>query len=533
LIGLRNGMGIGGLIGLLFVGCNSSTPESATALPGAATTEPSENVEPKTGPPGTDRGQTAQSIEAGENVRGSAIPDPDTLYESWPKPDLVLFITGQQHGYIEPCGCTGLENQKGGMARRHKLIEQLTNRGWPLVAVDAGNQVRRFGRQAEIKFQVTADALSTMGYEAVTLGPEDFQLSSGVLVATTAEMDDQVTPFLCANAAVLDRSLTPTHKFVERNGKKIGITAVIGDEWLGELQSGEILGTPARDALEAVLPKLREADCDITVLLAQATVEESRELGKEFPELDVVICAGGEGDPAFQPERIGDDGPLLVRVGEKGMHVGLIALFDGTEPRFRYQRIPLASKFKDSDEMLQLLTSYQKLLEFEGLDGLGVRAQPHPTGRKFVGSTACAECHSKAYKIWKESPHFVATDSLVNPPNTRSEIPRHFDPECLSCHVTGWNPQRFYPYQSGYLGREQSPLMHGSGCENCHGPGSEHVSAESGDASDELLERLREGMQLPLSKAKDHCMQCHDLDNDPHFIDEGAFENDYWPQVEH
>ena len=49
---------------------------------------------------------------------------------------------------------------------------------------------------------------------------------------------------------------------------------------------------------------------------------------------------------------------------------------------------------------------------------------------------------TKAYEVWSKTPHAHATDSLVKPPNSRGNIARHFDPECLSCHVTGWDPQQ-------------------------------------------------------------------------------------------
>ncbi len=505
---------------VFLAGCD---PAAVSPGDGAATAE---------SPAETSPAPQASAPEAQQaQPSGTAIDDPDTIYESWPQPDFVLFVTGRQHGYIEPCGCTGLANQKGGMARRHTLLGQLAERGWELIPVDVGNQVRRFGRQAEIKFQVTAEALKTMGYEAVTFGPDDLQLSSGDLVAVTAAaLAGQQTPFLCANAAVLEPSWMPTHKVVERGGKRIGITAVVGDQALEKIQSDEVIKKPAKEALGDALTKLREADCDVYVLLAHATLEESELLGREFPQLDVVVSAGGHGDPLFQPERIGQDGPWLVRVGEKGMHAGLVAFFDGSEPR--YQRIPLTGKFADSSDMLQLLASYQQQLQDQGLAGLQIRPQPHPSGQSFVGSQACAECHVEAYDTWKETPHFAATDSLVHP-GERSEIQRHYDPECLSCHVTGWNPQRYYPYQSGYLGLEESPQMHGSGCENCHGPGAAHVAAESGDieADDELLEKLRRAMWVPLERER--CTKCHDLDNSPDFHDEGAFEEDYWPQIAH
>jgi hypothetical protein len=56
------------------------------------------------------------------------------------------------------------------------------------------------------------------------------------------------------------------------------------------------------------------------------------------------------------------------------------------------------------------------------------------------------------------------------------------------------------------------------------------VAAEEGGEADDVLARLREQMRLPLAgdKAKHRCLECHDLDNDPHF----KFE-EYWPQIEH
>ena len=85
--------------------------------------------------------------------------------------------------------------------------------------------------------------------------------------------------------------------------------------------------------------------------------------------------------------------------------------------------------------------------------------------------------------------------------------------------MTGWDPEKYTPYTSGYWSLGQTPNMLGSGCENCHGPGSEHVKAENGDieADDTLLAQLREQMRLPLEHAHEKCIKCHDLDNSPDF----------------
>jgi hypothetical protein len=215
------------------------------------------------------------------------------------------------------------------------------------------------------------------------------------------------------------------------------------------------------------------------------------------------------------------------------MYVAVVGVFNDEKAPLRYESVPLDARFTDSREMLKLLADYQEQLKELGLEGL-VKSQPHASGRKFVGSEKCGECHATAYDIWSKTPHARATESLVTPPNSRGEIARHFDPECLSCHVTGWDAQLYFPYDSGYLSLEKTPLLKHNGCENCHGPGSAHVAAESGEgnASEEAIAKLRESMKLPLAGAERKCVECHDLDNSPDFYKPGAFE-EYWKQVEH
>ena len=49
----------------------------------------------------------------------------DPPFKDWPKPKAVIVCSGMQMGYIEPCGCSGKENQKGGLSRRASLLEKL------------------------------------------------------------------------------------------------------------------------------------------------------------------------------------------------------------------------------------------------------------------------------------------------------------------------------------------------------------------------------------------------------------------------
>ncbi len=452
-------------------------------------------------------------------------------YTQWPVPDVALFVTGQQHGYIEPCGCTGLENQKGGVARRMTFASQLREAGWNLVPIDAGNLIRRFGRQAEIKFHRSIEALRDMGYVAVGFGPDDVRIGVGDLIQEAAAETPEDSVYCSANVVLLDPSLMPDHRTVEKNGMRVAVTSILDPDSLDAPLSDDItLNDPVTSA-KSVMKKFNSDRLNYKILTFYGSEAAARQLVQKVPGFDLVVVAGGYGEPTYQPESIQGSATKMILTGDKGMYVGLVGLYHNSE--MQYARVPLDDSFGDAPEMRQLMADYQSQLRDLGLENLGVKPIPHPTGEKFVGSVTCGECHATAFDIWKNSPHFNATESLVHP-GQRSDVPRHFDPECISCHVTGWNAQSYQPYVSGYLNLEADKLLHGNGCENCHGPGSAHVAAENGDinVSNARRDQLRESMKLPLAKAREKCMECHDLDNSPDFHKEGAFD-DYWAEIEH
>lgn len=485
------------------------------------------------------RGEGDQGPSAKPGAAATKGISDEELFVGWPTPKVALVFTGQQWGFLEPCGCSGLENQKGGLIRRYSLLKQLAGQGWPVAPIDAGNQVRRFGRQSEIKFATTYEGLAKMQYCAIAFGPDDLRLPATELVVVTAPTGDAPSTFVCANVTVLDPAYTSQYLVIEKGGKRIGVTAVLGERNQQLVNNSEITFRPAEEALTDVWPKLRAAKCDLYVLIAHATMEESIALAKKFPQFPLVVSTGGAGEPTLQPDAIQDTKSQLIQVGTKGMYACVVGMFDDPAQPLRYQRVPLDARFPDSEEMLQLLANYQDQLKEEGLEGLGIRPQPHPTGREFAGSESCKECHAKAWKVWKEglpdapAKHSHAYATLQKPPK-RAKIPRNFDPECLSCHVVGWNSQKYFPYKTGYLSLEETPQLTDVGCENCHGPGKQHVDAENGDVelSDDQIKQRQQDMVLKLKDAEQKCLECHDLDNSPAFQEEGAFDR-YWAKIKH
>ena len=79
-------------------------------------------------------------------------------FANWPTPAGALVISGEQFGYLEPCGCT--QGQLGGLKRRYDLIERLRDQQkWPLVLLDLGSLIKdpagaRGGfEQSKLKYQ--------------------------------------------------------------------------------------------------------------------------------------------------------------------------------------------------------------------------------------------------------------------------------------------------------------------------------------------------------------------------------------------
>ena len=244
-------------VGLFSIACNraanptassgapaaSATSDAATSTPATGTTTPAEAPSSVAQSPAVNPLRTADDPPPRPPAKNSSASQAkpahhEPLFVNWPKPQFVFLITGQQMGYIEPCGCTGLTNQKGGLSRRHTLSKQLEDRGWPVVPLDVGNQVLRFGRQSELKFQMSSDAFKKIGYKGVALGADDLRLPAGDLLAQTSDADGA---FLSANAALFDASLTPTHRIIEIGGKKIGVTSVISEGWQKKIMGGDVL----------------------------------------------------------------------------------------------------------------------------------------------------------------------------------------------------------------------------------------------------------------------------------------------------
>ena len=510
-------------------GCRPSAEPSGTSptvddTPLRAATEVPASPPPP--PVATGDGKTGQPRR---RVRPPFDPlrDNGPVFEGWPAPKLAIVITGRQDGYLEPCGCAGLDRMRGGLSRRQTMIESLRKRGWPLVVLDAGGLSKRVGPQALLKFRVALEAMAEMGYDAIGLGTSELRFPAADLVNPIAGEEGRAGRFVSANVGLfgLSAQLTPRKRIVEAAEMKVGVTSILGKKYQREIHNPDVELTDPEAALEPLVAELRPA-CDLMILLAHATQEESLALARRFPAWDVVVTTDGPPVPPAEPLLIDGGSRLLIQVGERVKDAVVLGVYDKPASKLRYQRVPLDARFPVAATAKARMAGHQAELRQLGLDGLGVRPVPHPRRElqgDFVGTKKCAECHAESHDVWQRSGHARATRTLVE-----LDPPRQFDPECLACHVTGWHPAGFLPYESGYLSPEATPALATVGCESCHGPGGGHAAAEEG-ADEALQQQLRQAVVLTKDEAKRRtCAACHGVSNSPDFDFDA-----YLPDVAH
>jgi hypothetical protein len=480
-----------------------------------------------------------------------SLPRMKPLLEGWSDPRAVLVFTGDEHGYMEPCGCS--ERQSGGFARRGDLLRQIREeRSWPATAFNVGGTLYepRVGyRQSLIKFSILRRGLSELGFEGMALGKEELMLGPSELYNEHVGTEELDLPFLAANVTLFgtrDLGTPADYRIVEIGDMKVGVTAIVGDTTRRKVDATGLtqdethlrIDAPA-EVLPRVLEELQAEEPDLLVLLSHAEVEESRTLAAGFPDFDIVVTSGSAEDPRLDPEWVGET--LLVLVGRKGKHAAVVGVFPDEKLRLELVELDM-DRFDDLPAMHELMRDYQAKLEdhWDELSQESISDLPQGT---FVGVNECKTCHTFAYAVWEKSHHAQAYKSLVEGrPEHASAldtyggtewIPRNFDPECLCCHTTGWDPQRALRYESGFLDMDKSAHLAGQQCENCHGPGSEHVAFEKAvrqgaEVNEEVLS-ARKAMQLTLTQARNEaCIRCHDPDNSPNF----DFDR-YWPKINH
>jgi len=409
---------------------------------------------------------------------GSCIPEesPKGLPGHAEKPDvLTVFLTGNELGALRPCGCAG--GQLGGLDRRLAIFKSVP--ASKRLIVDTGSLVEGTSEQDQIKFEIIVQAFRLLGYDLVNLTEEDIELARnrGLLdglclllnVISPQGLTDPSGP-----AGLAKRSFT---KRFLLEGKAVGVTVAAFDAQSDGIEQVRELFLPD-PGLEAVnILIMNRCDDDIIGTL------------KQTGSVDCLVCPS-ESDEAML---ISDptERPLVISLGRYGKYVGKLEI-RSADPGRAHDKLHLSFAPVDVNENLPLEGSlvalykdYQQLVKDADL----LEKQPRwplPDGLEYRGSKSCKPCHEYEYEKWSSKAHAHAYATLER---DRSQ----YDPECVVCHVVGGD------YESGFVSEAKSSEdLKNVGCENCHGPGSEHIESWGVTAT-----------RGPKSK----CVDCHTPEN--------------------
>ena len=343
----------------------------------------------------------------------------ESLNEASSAPSVHIVFTGEENGYLEPCGCS--EVQLGGFPKRHTLINHLMEKDKNVILLSLGDLTGKVGRQDEIKMETALDALDRMGYVAHNIGENDLNMGIDLLgyLSQISNID-----FISSNIVDLTTQVLKIKPYIIKEIKtkettlKVGILGIVSPELIESAYQDVKVVDPVL-ALKPLLSDLYDKT-DILILLSHAEMEESIMIAEVYPELDLIISGHLVDRPDLYIKKVNNT--YVIPVGEKGKYVGEITLSaqqkqTGEDENFNsfspsIETTPLDGKFEDSPDIAMLLSIYQQRLKDEELLAQVIKSDP-PSNLTFIGNDDCALCHNRIFKHWEETSHASAYETLV------------------------------------------------------------------------------------------------------------------------
>ena len=308
------------------------------------------------------------------NAEAEALP-------SVPVGTLVILLTADGEGHIEPCSACPTGVGEGGLARRASLIAKLHRENRSLRLLDAGNALFG-GDSAASKGKVIALAYETLGYDAVNISYRDFRHGRDSTVSLLKE-----AKFDALSANILDdkngRLLFKPYKVSEVSEHKIAIIGVTespaGLEFLPHLKE-QLTGVrilPPLEALAEWIPKAKSESGQI-VLLYYGSAAGLRAVQDKFGSDLAAICVGG-----IRPDQLPADAKMLV-VGAE-LHGKSVALAElGVKPSAATQ-IAVSPDLPSDEAMGKLLAAYNSSSDLPA--GFPAAVAPATAPNRAVGVT--------------------------------------------------------------------------------------------------------------------------------------------------
>lgn len=378
---------------------------------------------------------------------------------------VTVFFTGNELGALKPCGCSG--GQLGGLDRRTAVYNEVP-RSKRLV-IDTGSFVEGNTEQDLIKYNIIIQAFRLLDYDLVNLNEKDIEIGNNLaLLNSAAEFLNLVSSY-SPDGLDIPRIYSQT---LMLDDEPLNITVATFDERQEYTDIIKEFFIPEPDGLSMNILLLNHYEPDTIALISES-----------MPYVDCIVCSADSEEPML----IGNPNqrPLVFSVGRYGRHIcGFQIIKDKNKERgFRLSFFdkPVVEELEQDIALIQLYSDYQQIVKEHNL----LEKHPRytlPNGLAYAGSDSCADCHQYEYIEWMGKAHADAFATL-------EEVGSQYDPECVVCHVVGMD------YESGFITGQKTPNFKDVGCENCHGPGSEHNRDPY--------------IKMPISEPNSVCIKCH------------------------
>ena len=392
---------------------------------------------------------------------------------------IVIFLTGNELGAMKPCGCSG--GQLGGLDRRKAVFDTIPPQN--RLIVDTGSLVENDSEQNRIKFDIIVQSFGVLGYDLINLADSDIEVATSLgLLEGIADIFSVISPSAPTDADIPQKF---TKKF-RLNSEAIEVTiAAVSTKSITTDKIRELFAESS-DIRQVNILILNNCDKKLTDSLSMLGL------------VDCFICP-----PEYdEPEIISDPGetPLVVSMGRLGKYIGKLQIKKG-KPTLDFSTIAVTENLPQQTEATELYTDYQQFVQQANL----LEKYPRfslPKGLTYIGSNSCRLCHEYEYDKWSEKPHAHAYATL-------EKVGSQYDPECIICHVVGLE------YETGFVNEEQTAHLKDVGCENCHGPASQHITSLG---------------KAKTAEPKSKCLDCHTTENSANYA---GSEEYYFQQIIH
>ncbi|MBF0238995.1 MAG: hypothetical protein HQM12_14935 [SAR324 cluster bacterium] len=392
-----------------------------------------------------------------------------------------IIATGDLRGEIQPCGCSE-DGDLGGLLRRDSYLAQSRSQTPGLIYLDLGNNFPPPSEQGSLKVDLIQKSFKSLKPQVILVGPNEWLYGLKTM--------DTSLPYLLSNTSKSEFF----HEFFILNKGKAGVWGFVSPSLLYQNKNDENTIYPAsRDLVEQWNKNI--AELKKKILLFRGNSDELA-IFEKTGWFDLIITGNNFDDELNQVLEMKTASNSYPSVPTKGQGVVVLSL-KGTH--WTNQVEWLNNKIPDSANLIKPFEEYNeqvKELFFKNLENIDT----HKLETPYTGNEVCKACHLVEFQIWSQSRHAQAFDTL-------KKLNKHYDPECVQCHVVGLN-------KKGFASIELTPELANVQCENCHGPGKLHAQMPQNN--------------LTAKPAATVCTSCHHGGHSPHF----SFEI-YWPKIQH